>query len=484
MKTDVKVGIFALLVLALLAYMTFKVGGLGFIKKKGYSVNVYFRNVTGLDKKSRVRVAGVDVGFIENITLKNGKARLVLRINPSVVLYSDASATIKTVGLLGERYLDMSVGHTPPPLKDGDTIKNVIETVDVDDVIRSLSAVSTNIDKFMTSMNKVLSEEQIESFKETVQSFKEMAENANTAIKANDMKVRKTLDTLDSFVTRLDNMVATNQDSVRELVANMRDFSETLKRDAPVLMSDIKNTTGEIRGLVSDTRPKLESIVDRADRLTSEIEQGKGTLGKLIKDEKLYNNVSGAAEGLSTTLGAINRFKLFLDFQGQQLTGVNDSKGAFFLTLQPRPNKYYIFGVTEDPIGHTETKTFITNGVSVTTDTIEQDIEFTAQYARRFKNTALRIGLTENTFGVGADQYFFNDKMRIFADAWDFTHKEAFSKHPHVTVGMDYFLFKNLYLSAGMDNLLNSRWMGPFFGGGVRFEDEDLKYLLGVAPRP
>lgn len=483
MRTDVKVGIFALIVLAILAFITFKIGGLGIIKK-GYTLNVYFRNVTGLDKKSRVRVAGVDSGYIDDIKLAEGKARLVLRINPSVVVYSDGSATIKTVGLLGERYLQIDVGHTPPPLKDGDTIKNVTETVDVDDVIRSLSAVSTDIDKFMTSMNQVLSKEQIESFKEAVQSFKELAQNANTAVQANDMKVRKTLDTLDSFVSRLDNLVATNQDSVKELVANMRDFSETLKRDAPTLMSDLKNTTGDIRGMVADTRPRLESIIQRADRITSDVEQGKGTLGKLLKDEKLYNNVSGAAEGLQTTLGAINRFKLFIDFQGQYLSGVSDSKGEFFLTLQPRPDKYYIFGITQDPIGHTEKRTVITNGVAVTTETIKQDIEFTAQFAKRIKNTALRIGLTENTFGVGADQYFWKDKVRLFADAWDFSHKEADANHPHVTVGMDYFIFKNLYLSGGMDNLLNSHWVGPFFGGGLRFEDEDLKYLFGVAPKP
>ena len=50
-------------------------------------------------------------------------------------------------------------------------------------------------------------------------------------------------------------------------------------------------------------------------------------------------------------------------------------------------------------------------------------------------------------------------------------------------IGVDYFLFKNLFVSAGADNVLNKKWRGGYAGVGVRFEDEDLKYLFGTLPR-
>jgi len=483
MKTDIKVGIFALLVLAVLTYMTFKVGGWGFLRKPGYSVYVNFKNVTGIDRKSRIRVAGVDVGYIEDIGLSDGVAEVKLRIKPEVKLCSDASATIRTVGLLGERYLEIRVGQEPPLLKDGDRIRHVVETVDVDDLIRNLAAVSEDISRFMESVGQVLSKEQIQEFRESLAAFRDLAQTASVAVRANDTKLRKTLDDIDDFIVRLDTVVTENKDDVNELVANLKEFSDTLKRESPGLMSDMRSASSEIKGLVADTRPAIESVVQRTDRLTAEIEEGKGSLGKLLKDERLYNNLSQAAESVEETLGAITRFRTFLNFQAQYLSEVGEAKGQFFVTLQPRFDKYYIIGVTQDPIARVEEKEVIEGGTLIRTEEIKKEVEFTAQFARRLKNTVLRIGLTENTFGAGIDQYMDKDRMRIFVDAWDFSNDEEDSQNPHVTAGMDYFLFKYFYLSAGMDNLLNKRWRGPFIGGGIRFEDEDFKYLLGTAPR-
>lgn len=110
-------------------------------------------------------------------------------------------------------------------------------------------------------------------------------------------------------------------------------------------------------------------------------------------------------------------------------------------------------------------------------------MEFTAQFAKRFGNAAVRAGLTENTFGVGGDYFFNDDRGRITSDIWDFSNDEKNSKNPHVKVGVEHFVFKNLFLHAGADNILNKKWRGGYIGMGVRFEDEDFKYLLGTVPK-
>jgi len=100
----------------------------------------------------------------------------------------------------------------------------------------------------------------------------------------------------------------------------------------------------------------------------------------------------------------------------------------------------------------------------------------------RYKDVALRLGLTENTFGAGADYFFHLDRGKITVDAWDFSNDEEHSKNPHIKAGVDYFIFKNLFVSAGIDNILNSKWRGGYAGVGIRLEDQDLKYIMGTIP--
>ncbi|MDO9514836.1 MAG: MlaD family protein, partial [Syntrophales bacterium] len=109
-STEAKVGLFVLVALIILGYMSFRVGEQGFGMKKGYLVNVLFDNATGLGKDASVQIAGVEVGRVEDISLKNGKALVRLRILPDVMLEKDAQAKIKAYGILGDKYVDIVPG--------------------------------------------------------------------------------------------------------------------------------------------------------------------------------------------------------------------------------------------------------------------------------------------------------------------------------------------------------------------------------------
>jgi phospholipid/cholesterol/gamma-HCH transport system substrate-binding protein len=239
--------------------------------------------------------------------------------------------------------------------------------------------------------------------------------------------------------------------------------------------------------LLDESSPRVKSAAESIDNIAKKIEKGEGTLGKLVQDDRLYQSVSKAAEGIDKTVSAVERFRTFVSFQADYLSKPSDGKGYFSVTLQPRPDKYYILGVVNDPLGKVKTKEIVKeiNGVKtrIEEEKTEQRVEFTAQFAKRFKDLALRIGMTENTFGAGADYFFMNDRGKITADIWDISNDEEDAKNPHLRVGMDYFVFKNIFISAGVDNILNSKWRGGYAGGGMRFEDEDLKYLFSTLPK-
>ena len=488
MTTEIKVGIFALIVLGLLALMTFWVGGLAWLKQPGYVLYVYFNNAAGLEKKGKVLVAGVGAGYIDNITLVGGKAKLELRINKNVVLYSNAQASISSMGLLGEKYLALTTGSKPPVLKNGQTITQVVPSVSIGEMMRKLSNLSGKVGVLVGKINQVMSPGQIRALKAAIVNVRTITENVNSAVLEDNQRVKTALDNVNSIIVTLKGTTKKNSKNITELIANLKDLSQTLREEAPSVLSNIRDTTVQVKKLVKQTGPGIQSIVNSTRQITANLQQGKGTLGKLLTDKSLYNNLNKSVKGFNDVFGAINRFKVYLDFQGNYLTAQNgQGEGRFLLTLQPNPDRYYIIGAVSNPIARIDkiqqfdTKT---NQIVTESEAVHSDIEFLGQFARRFENTALRIGITDNTFGVGADQFFLNNRLVLSADAWDFGAKEAFAHHAHIRLGGQYFLFKHIYLSGGWDNPLNPHWSGPFIGAGVRVEDEDIKYLLSLAPKP
>jgi len=402
-------------------------------------------------------------------------------------MFSDASASIKATGLLGDKYLEIKPGSKEPVLKNGDTIQEVMEIVDIDDLVRKLSKVSENVSTLVTSVNEAFgTEEAKRSLRETVSNLSDVTANLNETIIVNDKKLRDVLDTIKTLTASLNELVDKNKEPFTDTVGNLREFSANLKTDGPELITNLNKATKELRAMVEENKPAVKSTVESLDRITKQIDQGEGTLGKLVKDERLYESINKAAEGVDKTFGAIDRFRTFITFQGEYLNKIEDGKGYFYLTLQPRPERYYILGAIGDPLGKVTTTETVKTVNGVTTrekkEKTKQEIEFTAQYAMRHKDVALRLGLTENTFGAGGDYFFHNDRGRVTVDAWDFSNDEEHSKNPHIKAGVDYFIFKNVFVSAGIDNILNSRWRGGYAGLGLRLEDQDLKYILGTIP--
>jgi phospholipid/cholesterol/gamma-HCH transport system substrate-binding protein len=486
-STELKVGLFAIFVAAILIFMTFKVGGLDWMKKEGEIFHIRFMNVAGLDEKTKVKVAGVDAGVIEKIELREGAADVTVRISTDIPLYSDASASIRASGLLGDRYLEIRTGSREPLLRSGDIIVDVVETVDIDDMVRKLTRVSANISSLAESLNESLgTEEAKRSLRETVLNLAEITDNLNRTIISNDEKLGIVLDNVNELTASLNELIDINRSPLTATVDNLKDFSARLKAEGPDLISNLNKATDDLRAMVEESRPAIQSTVESLDSIASRVSKGEGTLGKLVHDERLYDSVTRAAEGVEKTISAVDRFRTFLTFQGEYLTEFNEAKGYFYLTLQPRPERYYILGVVSDPLGRTttteKTKTTSSGTTKVKEVETEKRLEFTAQYAMRYKDAALRLGITENTFGVGGDFFFLDDRGKLTADAWDFGSDEVDSKNPHVKVGVDYYIFKKVFVSAGIDNIFNSKWRGGYAGLGLRLEDEDFKYLLGTLP--
>lgn len=134
-KLELVVGIFVLIGIACLAYLSIKLGRLELIGGDVYEVEAQFDTATGLKAGASIEIAGVEVGRVKGITLKDDRAVVLLAVNNNVKLYSDTIASIKTRGIIGEKFLALSPGGGGDPLKPGDTIRDTESGLDLEELV-------------------------------------------------------------------------------------------------------------------------------------------------------------------------------------------------------------------------------------------------------------------------------------------------------------------------------------------------------------
>ncbi len=134
-KVNVAVGVFMILGLAALAYMSVKLGRVSFFGTGGYDLIADFPSVGGLKNGSSVEIAGVEIGRVESIGLADYQARVTLRVNSSVKLQEDSIASIKTKGLIGEKYIRISPGASEKLIPPGGKIREVEAPVDFEELL-------------------------------------------------------------------------------------------------------------------------------------------------------------------------------------------------------------------------------------------------------------------------------------------------------------------------------------------------------------
>lgn len=245
---QLKVGLFVLLGIAVVGLITLFIGQYRLTKGHGYTINADFSNVSGLNVGGSVRIAGVEVGEVEDITLEGKKAKVTMSIFPGIAVYRDAEVELKAFGALGDKYIMIFPG-TPSTglLSDGDTITTTVADSDINDVIKNLSDISASI--------------------------KDIIGDPETK---EDLK-----------------MIVSN---MKDATSNISDITAKLNRGEGTLGKLMNDDT-----LYHDVKDSSKTMKDVADK----INKGEGTLGKLVQDDSLYNEsqnsmkeIRKAAEGI------------------------------------------------------------------------------------------------------------------------------------------------------------------------------------------
>ena len=131
------VGIFVVIGLVCIGYMTVKLGNVGFFGDNTYSLFAKFNTVTGLREGNPVIMLGLDIGKVQKFTMdqENQQVMVEFKINKGIEVYDDAIASIKTEGLIGDKYVAIDPGGGGDLLANGDSITDTNSPTDIMDLV-------------------------------------------------------------------------------------------------------------------------------------------------------------------------------------------------------------------------------------------------------------------------------------------------------------------------------------------------------------
>ena len=433
--------------------------------KSGFGDYVTYKTIlsdaSGIFEKSSIKVAGINAGRIKKIELNGAQGALVtFEMLEEVKLTDKSVLKIKSVGFLGDKYLDIVLGD-----QSGERLPP---------------------ESFVTAEGGQGFEELSKDAGEVLKEVKEIAKTIRESLKDDQGKnmVKEIIANIHDITGSLKRLTTTNEDKFNQIVDDVKAISDQLAFETDRYQKD---------SLMGDLS-KIGPILDKADAAVSDLKviiadlkDGKGTVGKLLRDDAVVDQVSQTLSSVNRLVNRINNIEADIGLS----TGANTRTGTdtrFDMDIYPAPERFFRLGIVTNEFGpqnQTETDTYTTvdNGTTVHRNQRKidhSDFKFNFQIGRRIQRFGLRAGLIESTGGVGLDYFFPDWGIRTGMELFDY-QKEA---GPNLRLITEVKLWNVLFARvAGEDLISKTKAQSATFSLGLRFTDQDLAALIGIFAR-
>jgi phospholipid/cholesterol/gamma-HCH transport system substrate-binding protein len=292
---ETRVGIFVAFI-ALAAVLILEI--LGGIERfgSGRRVHAMFGTVQELKIGDRVKMAGVEVGRVEDILLTNNAVQVTMRLNRDAQVKTDSLATIKFAGLLGQNFVDVTFGSPTAPLADSTTYLTTEAQPDLSLIMKKLDNVASGVE----NLTRSFSGDEIGNLVGPLTDF--MKQN------------KEPLSLSISNLSRITGKISSGEGTVGKLI-----YDESLHASAAAALTDLQQAVSDIQITITDARG-----------IMADVNAGQGTVGKMLRDETLYNEATDSMTNLKEILQKVNR--------GEGSVGMLVNDEAFYnnakLTLQ------------------------------------------------------------------------------------------------------------------------------------------------------
>lgn len=528
-KTPLLVG---LLVIAGVVAFIFTFGTLdkGMDESKAYTVYARFDDATGLAPGSRIVIAGIEVGRLGTPMLDPedpSKARVAMLIKNEVVLHqgiwdegrqiwvNGASAMRRQASLIGDYDVTLTPGLEGARIPPGGTIPNVVNESGLNAVLKNLEegsrAIMPQLDRITQDIGAIT-----RSLRDAIGD-----EQGTRALEKIRDDVSQTTDNVRELTAEMRNFlkqsVYPRGDNLERILVNLERTSVELARASAGtgdrferILNRIEGVTIDIARFVKDQTADpsqakdgtvssviagleknmalIEGSLENIRSVTADLEQGRGTIGRLLTDDKLINDIERVVGDVEELTSTISRTQVKVQFRTDYYVGRDAFKSTVDFVLQPAPDKYYLLQLVDDPVGKASRRLRVTttNDPELPPVLVEEisetrnEFKITAQIAKRFHFMTFRYGVMESTGGLGLDFDLLDDALNFKFDIFEFGRDQ----YPRLRALASWEFMNHIFVSAGIDDMLNASSRDWFVGLGVRFVDDDIKGVLPFTPSP
>jgi len=462
MKLEAKIGLFVVMALGALLLLSTQVTSLGKWGNEGYKVQAYVDDASGIEKHSHVLMNGVTVGDVDEIAIDGKRVRLSLMIDKGVKIPKDSSVSVAQESLLGSKVLNIIVGDSAESLQAEGVLSQSKRYASFDQTSDSVNAAAKELELLLKDFRSTLDDEHRAAIQDAIIAFRNVGVN-------------------------LDGVIVENRDDLHAAIANFRTMSagfnqtaDTVNKDLPAIMARINSLTARMDNISGSLEHNLPEAVDKfvkiEDNVTAILTENRASLKETVSDAGSFFKRGEEAFGkIDTMLSNFTVSELQVAMHTDYM--IRDGYGKVYLGVNylPNPETYYMFDLisTDDYSKYPEVKPGVNK---------EGETYYSAQYGKRFDNTLLRFGAIESTGGVGVDYFMNHDRIKFSAEAFDFNAvNDVRGTRAHLKAQARYQMLKHLELYGGWDNFLNPQSQNVFLGLGLRFIDNDLKYMTGAA---
>ena len=516
MKLETKVGIFFIIGIIMLFALSTQVGSFSLSKEDAYKIDVQLDDVNGLEKNAKVKSRGINIGKVADFSLSKDNVVVTLNIKKGIKIPQDSEVSIKQESMLGVKYVEITFSNNIEILKKGDTLQKNTSYASFDQTSDTINVTAINLNKFIIRLDKLISQNE-KNFTALLINFKDVgAQFKQTGITINDKlpklmdeiyatsqefkqtgnMLNKSLPTLINKYELLANEYTktanTLNNDLPDLFKKYKDLADEFKKTGVILNNDLPNMINNYNNVATEFTKTAQTINKDLPSVFTKFKKAEDGVIGIIDDNRknlhttiqniddTFTEVKSASRKIKSSFDKIDKYlssttqsRLTVGFDTAYIQNDRYNKTNFSVDYSPKPTIHYLATLTS------------ANDYRLGQSTnIHEDNRnlVTAQYAKDFNNYRLRAGIIESTGGVGIDYFAKNKQLKLSLDAYDFNaYNDARGTKAHLRAIANYTIKKHIQVYTGYDNFLNKESRTVYFGLGVKFEDDDLKYLLGGA---
>lgn len=489
-------------------------------------VKARFDDASGLVKNSRVSISGIPVGTIASVELDPADLRtavVTIRLGRQIRLkegvpdergaYRNGTLARRLQGsLLGDYYVELVPGLEGPDLAEGGTIRTAISRAGLEammDKVGESSSLLPALEKILVDLTAVTEnlkgtlggDRGAERMAVIADSVARSAENLQKitadvraftegGVASQSAAIIEIIENIERFSANAERISAQSGELVRQSLENLRAITADVRGIVGKSGPEVEQSLGTIKGTLEKVEESLDILQETLDTLhhvARKVDRGDGTVGRLVNDDRLIDDLEDSMSGASGFVTKLVRLQPHVGVRSDYFVRGNTFRTAFSLRLQPRDDTYYLFELIDQPRATTSTylRTTVTDqppgtpAVRETVTTTEDRLKFSLQVAKRLWFTTWRLGIIESSGGVGLDLDVWRNHLTLTGECFDLG---LASQNPRLRASLQFQFLRYFFLSAGADDLVNADGRDGFVGLGLRFHDEDLKSLFMTSP--